>query len=86
MTIEAYKDPSFNNQLKDAALLLADGKPLSIACQLLYKKKQDRIAGMDFMPRSLEALNEAGGTVFFYGSSLKCLLRLKPKWPRSTLI
>src|SRR5882724_11042576 len=58
MTIEAYKKPSFQRQLDNASLVVTDGKPLAVACYSLYRKKQERIAGMDFMPAVMETANE----------------------------
>jgi N-acetylglucosaminyldiphosphoundecaprenol N-acetyl-beta-D-mannosaminyltransferase len=79
MTIEAYKDPIFLEKLNQASLVLADGKPIAIACNLLYKRKQERISGMDFTPRLLEAANERKATVFLYGSTTKVLNALQKK-------
>ncbi|HLF45106.1 MAG TPA: WecB/TagA/CpsF family glycosyltransferase [Chitinophagaceae bacterium] len=79
MTIEAYRDKQFLAQVENANLVLADGKPIAAACNLLYKKKQERISGMDFMPRLLERLNEIKGSVFFYGSTLEILEQLKQR-------
>jgi len=79
MTIEAYKDKSFLDQVEKANLVLADGKPVAIACSILYHKKQERVAGMDFMPRLLKLANEKRMPVFFYGSTQEVLDKLKEK-------
>jgi N-acetylglucosaminyldiphosphoundecaprenol N-acetyl-beta-D-mannosaminyltransferase len=79
MTIEAYKDKIFLEQLENADLLLADGKPVANACRTLHHKKQERIAGMDFMPRLLEQANKKKLSVFYYGSSPEVLKMLKQK-------
>lgn len=79
MTIEAYKDPAFLDKLNQASLVLADGKPIAMACSLLHKKKQERISGMDFTPRILEAANEKKATVFLYGSTPQVLEALQGK-------
>jgi N-acetylglucosaminyldiphosphoundecaprenol N-acetyl-beta-D-mannosaminyltransferase len=76
MITEAYKDPSFACQVNNATMVLADGSPLAQACFLLHRKKQERIAGMDFMPSLLAAINEETSRlfrVFFYGSTPKVL-------------
>jgi N-acetylglucosaminyldiphosphoundecaprenol N-acetyl-beta-D-mannosaminyltransferase len=79
MIIEAYKDKAFPAQVEKASLVLADGKPVASACKILYHKKQERIAGMDFMPRLLEIANERRTPVFFYGSTQEVLEGIKQK-------
>jgi len=79
MTIEAYKDPLFLEQLNNASLVVADGKPIAVASNILHGKKQERISGMDFMPRILEAANTAKASIFLYGSSDHVLEVLQKK-------
>ncbi|HEY4149909.1 MAG TPA: WecB/TagA/CpsF family glycosyltransferase [Chitinophagaceae bacterium] len=79
MTIEAYRDPQFLQQLNNATLVLADGKPLAVACKWLHHQKQERIAGMDFMPAILEAAGKSDTRVFLFGSTDKTLDALKKK-------
>jgi N-acetylglucosaminyldiphosphoundecaprenol N-acetyl-beta-D-mannosaminyltransferase len=79
MTIEAYKAPSFRDQLNNASLVVTDGKPLTVACYSLYRKKQERIAGMDFMPAVLKSANEEKSTIFLYGSKPDVLEALTKK-------
>ncbi len=79
MTIEAYKRPSFRRQVDKASLVVPDGKPLAVACYSLYRIKQERIAGMDFMPAIMETANKEGSTIFLYGSSPDVLDALTKK-------
>jgi len=79
MTIEAYKNKIFLHQVQNADLVLADGKPIAVTCKILHQKKQERIAGMDFMPRLLALANEKSMRVFFYGSTPEILKALKQK-------
>lgn len=79
MTVLAHKSPEFKRALTDALLILPDGKPLAIACNLLYKKKQERIAGMDFMPALLTEIGKHKATVFLYGSTNGVLDQLSAK-------
>jgi N-acetylglucosaminyldiphosphoundecaprenol N-acetyl-beta-D-mannosaminyltransferase len=79
MTIEAYKDPAFLQQLNEAMLVVADGKPLAIAFRWLHGEKQERIAGMDFMPAILDAAGKAGASIFLYGSTETVVDALKNK-------
>jgi N-acetylglucosaminyldiphosphoundecaprenol N-acetyl-beta-D-mannosaminyltransferase len=76
MIIEAYKSASFLQHVDRASLIVADGKPVTTACYSLYRKKQERISGMDFMPAALGAAEKEGLTVFLYGSSSEVLSRL----------
>lgn len=77
MTIEAYRDTSFLQKLNNATLVVADGKPVATACNWLYGKKQERIAGMDFLPKVLEESNRVSAKVFLYGSTDKILNALR---------
>ncbi len=79
MTIEAHKDPSFLAKLDKASLILADGKPIALACKILHRKNQERISGMDFTPRILKAANEKKATIFLYGSTNNVLEALRKK-------
>jgi len=85
MTVEAYNDISFQQDLHKAMLILPDGKPIAMACKWLYKKKQERICGMDFMPAILEQAHKSGASVFLYGSTKKVLEKItesiKAKYP-----
>ena len=85
MTIEAYKDKKFAHQINNATLVLADGKPIAKACKLFYNLYQERIAGMDFMPRLLGSIDGKDFSVFFYGSdnnTLNALSKIiKEKYP-----
>lgn len=89
MTIEAYKDKSFGKDLDNATLVLPDGKSVAVAAKMIHGKKQDRIAGMDFMPALLQEANRNGSTVFFYGSTSKVLSTLHQKiqedYPKITI-
>ena len=39
MVIEAHNDKNILHQVENADLVLPDGKPLAIACKMLYGKK-----------------------------------------------
>lgn len=73
MTIEAYKDKSFAEQLQRASLVLADGKPIAIACKLLHNQRQERISGMDFTPAIFKKASENNLNIFLYGSTQEVL-------------
>lgn len=79
MIIEAYKDNSFGEKVNMADLVLADGKPVAAACKILHHKKQERIAGMDFMPKLIEIAGTKRIPIFFYGSTPEVLTALNKK-------
>ncbi len=78
-TVEAYKDDSFLDAVNRATLVVPDGKPVAIAAWLLYGKKQERIAGMDFMPSLLARANSRKSKIFMYGSTEEILGKLQEK-------
>jgi N-acetylglucosaminyldiphosphoundecaprenol N-acetyl-beta-D-mannosaminyltransferase len=80
MMIEARKNSIYAEQVNSATLVLADGMPLAKACNFFKNKKQDRIAGMDFMPLLFESIDKEKDKtykVFLYGSSVEVLESLK---------
>jgi N-acetylglucosaminyldiphosphoundecaprenol N-acetyl-beta-D-mannosaminyltransferase len=79
MTIEAYNDQSVLKQVDNATLVLPDGKPIAMACNILHGKKQERISGMDFTPRLLEKANKNKLSVFVYGSTDNIITAFKEK-------
>jgi len=83
MTIEAYTDKSFLEKVNKADLVLTDGKPVALACKLLYHKNQERICGMDFTPSILEKANEKKLSVFVYGSTADVINSFEEKIARS---
>jgi N-acetylglucosaminyldiphosphoundecaprenol N-acetyl-beta-D-mannosaminyltransferase len=79
MVIEAYKDKTFLEKLNNSDLVLADGKPIALACKFLHHKKQERISGMDFTPLILAKANEKKLSLFIYGSTQDVLDAMKEK-------
>ncbi|SFH04167.1 WecB/TagA/CpsF family glycosyltransferase [Pontibacter chinhatensis] len=69
MLMEARQDKEFQNLLNNADIASPDGGPLSKLMKLLYGKHQDRVPGMDLMPRLLQEAEKRGKSVFFYGST-----------------
>lgn len=69
MLVEAYQDPAFNQILNEADVASPDGGPLSKLMKLRYGQRQDRVPGMDLMPRLIEEAAVRGKSVFFYGST-----------------
>lgn len=73
MTIEAHWDKEFAKVVNNANLVTPDGMPLVKAMHLLYGVKQDRVAGMDFLPDLLQEAEKIGLSVFFYGGTQQML-------------
>ncbi|MHC2992534.1 glycosyl transferase [Pontibacter sp. HJ8] len=69
MLVEAYKDRQFNHVLNQADVASPDGGPVSKLMKLQYGQEQDRVPGMDLMPRLLEEAAARGKSVYFYGST-----------------
>jgi N-acetylglucosaminyldiphosphoundecaprenol N-acetyl-beta-D-mannosaminyltransferase len=87
MVVEAYKSESFKKDLEKATYIFPDGKPLALYCRWFNKTRQERIAGMDFMPALLKKADEHGAKVFFYGSTQETLTKIeqhiKQAYPRA---
>lgn len=69
MLVEAYRDKEFNELLNNADVATPDGGPLSKLMKLMYGQEQDRVAGMDVLPRLLQEAAARGKSVYFYGST-----------------
>jgi N-acetylglucosaminyldiphosphoundecaprenol N-acetyl-beta-D-mannosaminyltransferase len=65
LCVEAVFNPNIRLAVENATLVTTDGMPLTYALKLLYGQKQDRVAGMDFLPRILKKLNDNKLSVFF---------------------
>jgi N-acetylglucosaminyldiphosphoundecaprenol N-acetyl-beta-D-mannosaminyltransferase len=79
MVIEAHNDLAFQKVLDEATLVLPDGKPVAMACRWLYKRKQERISGMDFMPALLQKAHELKARIFLYGSTDAVLKKIEQR-------
>lgn len=84
MVIEAYKNQNFARQVNAATIVLADGQPLTKLSRILYNRTQERIAGMEFMPRLLQEIDSKKFKIFLYGSETEVLdalqLKIKQKY------
>lgn len=77
MTIEAFKDINYSKIVNNANLITPDGMPIAKAIALLYKIKQDRVAGMDLLPDLLKMAEKENLGIFFYGSTNETLQKTK---------
>lgn len=69
MFIEAHRDKAFARVLDEADIVTPDGMPLVFALNVLYGIQQERVAGMDLMPRLLQEANRLDLKVYLYGST-----------------
>ena len=69
MLIEAYDDPEFAEVVNQATYAFPDGFPIAKSFGILHKQAQERIAGMDFLPKFLEVCNREKFKVGFIGST-----------------
>ena len=85
-TVMAYESSDYGNVQRQAALVLPDGKPLSIVCRWRGYKQACRVAGPDLMPQIFELSQDKGYRHYFYGSKEETLQlfmeRLKREYPR----
>lgn len=85
MTVEAFRSESFRQVMNEADITTPDGMPLAKSVKLLYKKYQDRVAGMDLFPDLLEVAEKKVLKVFLYGGSQdvidKILIKAKIDFP-----
>ena len=79
MVIEAHDDPRYAHIVNGANLVTPDGMPLVIALRLLYGIRQDRVAGMDLIGDIFKAAEKENLSVFFYGSELRVLDRIRDR-------
>ena len=77
MTIEAHWDKRLAAMVNEADLVTPDGMPLVKAVHLLYKVKQERVAGMDILPDLIKETEKQDLSIFFYGGTQEMLDRTK---------
>jgi N-acetylglucosaminyldiphosphoundecaprenol N-acetyl-beta-D-mannosaminyltransferase len=86
MFIEARQDPDFLKIVKSADIVTADGLPLIWMLNVIYKVKQERVAGMDLLPDLLYKMSEQNITAYFYGGTQSMLSKtksfLQKKYPK----
>lgn len=79
MLIEAYDDPAFANVVNSATYAFPDGFPVAKSFKWLHGMAQERIAGMDFLPRFLQVCNQHGYKVAIIGSTDEILEQTRAK-------
>lgn len=73
MLIEAHDNQEFKKVVNKANYAFPDGFPIAKSFRFLHSIKQERIAGMDFLPRFLAVCNTHKLRVAFIGSTDKIL-------------
>lgn len=76
MCIETYRSSEFANIVNQSDITTPDGMPLIKALKWLYGVVQEKVSGPDLMPKVLEAAEQQGLKVYFYGSTLPILEKL----------
>jgi N-acetylglucosaminyldiphosphoundecaprenol N-acetyl-beta-D-mannosaminyltransferase len=77
MTVEAIRNPSFGQVLREADLAVLDGMPLCWSYKLLHGFKPERIAGRHLMDALIKEAAGRSMSVFFFGSSPEKLVKAK---------
>jgi N-acetylglucosaminyldiphosphoundecaprenol N-acetyl-beta-D-mannosaminyltransferase len=75
--VTATRDPEFKRAVNNADMATSDGAPIAWALRKLGFPAQQRINGPDLMWRYLREAEEAGQTVYFYGSTRDTLVKLR---------
>jgi N-acetylglucosaminyldiphosphoundecaprenol N-acetyl-beta-D-mannosaminyltransferase len=79
MVIEAYRNIGFRMRVNNSTFSFADGMPLTFAMKFLYGIRQERIAGMDFMPSVIKECANLNLSIFLFGSSEEVIGALKKR-------
>jgi N-acetylglucosaminyldiphosphoundecaprenol N-acetyl-beta-D-mannosaminyltransferase len=90
MTIEAYNNKNFADQVNNATLVLADGVPLVKTLNFFYGHVQERVAGMDVLPDVIALAEKNDLKIFFFGTTPDLLEKIKTKvekeFPRVNIV
>ncbi len=82
MAIEAYRHPDFAGQVNSASMVVADGVPLLGWLRSISRVRQERIAGMDAFPDLIRLAAHNGLKVYFFGTTVDLLERIRIKTNR----
>lgn len=75
--VMSYEDEEYRKIQNSAAMVLPDGKPLSVVSKLRGHKEAQKVSGPDLMPEMFQLSEEMGYTHYFYGSTEETLDKLK---------
>jgi N-acetylglucosaminyldiphosphoundecaprenol N-acetyl-beta-D-mannosaminyltransferase len=79
MAIESYRNERILDAVNSSGFTVSDGVPLIMSLRLIYNVRQERIAGMDFMPDLMAVAERNHESVFFYGSTETTLREIVQK-------
>ena len=79
MLVESFNDQEFNEILNEADLVTPDGMPIARFLSWKYSILQQRVSGMDLLPRLINACAKKNKSIYFYGSETNTLIALKDK-------
>ena len=89
-TVMAYDDVEYRKIQNNAAIVLPDGKPLSVVARMRGYKEAKKVSGPDLMPEIFALSEKKGYTHFFYGSTEDTLRKLvdnlKGKYPKLKIV
>jgi N-acetylglucosaminyldiphosphoundecaprenol N-acetyl-beta-D-mannosaminyltransferase len=74
--VNMRKDPTLQESLEEADLVLADGAPIVWLSRMLQKSLPERVAGIDLMYRLLQQANERQYRVYFLGTKPEVLQKV----------
>ena len=69
MLVEAKRDHYFNKVLNNADITTPDGMPIAKLLSWKYKVNQERVSGMDLIPKLIKECAQKGKSIYFYGST-----------------
>ena len=76
-TVMSYEDEAYRNIQNSAAMVLPDGKPLSVISRMRGFKEAQKVSGPDLMPEMFRLSEEKGYSHYFYGATEETLEKLK---------
>ena len=76
MLVEAQQDHNFNKLLNNADIVSPDGMPVAKILSWEYKINQERISGMDLLPKLINTCFKRNKSIYFYGSTNDILSRI----------
>lgn len=75
--VMSYENEEYRKIQNSAAMVLPDGKPLSVVSRARGFKEAQKVSGPDLMPEMFRLSEEKGYTHYFYGSTEETLDKLK---------
>jgi N-acetylglucosaminyldiphosphoundecaprenol N-acetyl-beta-D-mannosaminyltransferase len=79
MLMKAKRDAEYRKVLKEADVITPDGMPIVKVLSWKYSIQQDRVSGMDLMPRIIKECAKFGKSVYLYGPTDDVLENIKKR-------